>query len=175
MIDPIYLADLIRVVLTGAPFPHLDRAVQLLLATAAQESNLKYFYQLGGGPGRGLWQMEPATERDHWTYMTRYRAPWQQLMHDRSGVCAADESQLARNIPYGILMARLHYYRRDPKALPEVGDIEECWLRYKKYWNTEKGKATREQFMQAYETLIAPYWPATIISTARAAKTAPAE
>lgn len=39
-------------------------AEQLVLGTAIAESGLQYLYQIGGGPGRGLWQPEPFTARD---------------------------------------------------------------------------------------------------------------
>lgn len=40
-------------------------AIDLLMLTAAQESHLgKYIQQLGSGPARGIFQMEPKTLQD---------------------------------------------------------------------------------------------------------------
>ena len=41
-------------------------AENLILGTALQESNLRYLRQLGDGPARGVYQMEPATHDDIW-------------------------------------------------------------------------------------------------------------
>jgi len=44
-----------------------EAAEELLLGTAVQESlNFKYRRQMGGGPARGYFQMEPATHDDIW-------------------------------------------------------------------------------------------------------------
>jgi hypothetical protein len=49
-------------------------AENLLMGTAAQESHLgTYLHQVGGGPAKGIFQMEPATERDLIKNYIRYR------------------------------------------------------------------------------------------------------
>ena len=57
--------------LKGVIKPALDilglqsrQAEQLVLGTALAESGLRSLYQIGGGPGRGFWQIEPFTARD---------------------------------------------------------------------------------------------------------------
>ena len=39
---------------------------RLVLGTAAVESDLRFLYQIGRGPARGICQMEPATALDIW-------------------------------------------------------------------------------------------------------------
>jgi hypothetical protein len=151
-----YLADLIVAVLKDTPFPDLDRALPLLLGTAAQESNLVHFRQLNNGPARGLFQMEPATERDHAAYVANHKDIANTFL-ERCNVLPASLWHLENNLVYQILLARLHYYRRDPKRLPEAQDIAEQSLRYKKYYNTAAGKATPEQYVANYQRLIAPH------------------
>jgi hypothetical protein len=52
---------------------HSESAVNLLLGTAAQESQFgTYFRQIGGGPALGVFQMEPDTEIDIWDNYLRY-------------------------------------------------------------------------------------------------------
>ncbi|MDX1428656.1 MAG: hypothetical protein R3282_00145, partial [Rhodothermales bacterium] len=46
---------------------------ELLLGTAIQESLLEFRRQLGGGPARGLFQMEPATHDDCWENYLNFR------------------------------------------------------------------------------------------------------
>src|SRR5260221_162978 len=53
----------------------LQAPVELLLGTALQESGLTYRVQLGGGPARGLFQMEPNTHDDIWDNFLKYRVP----------------------------------------------------------------------------------------------------
>lgn len=62
-IEPKQLKRLITDVLHGIGY-YSDEAVDLLMLTAAQESEMgRYLYQLGNGPARGIFQMEPATHR----------------------------------------------------------------------------------------------------------------
>jgi hypothetical protein len=162
MIDVVYLAHLIRTVLDGTPFPHLPRAIPLLLGTAAQESGLTFLSQIGGGPARGLFGMEGATEKDHWRYITRYRPALVACIRARTNISTASSHDLAWNFPYQILLARLHYFRRDPATLPQPTDIPEQARRWKRFYNTSAGAGTESQYLANYARLVAPY-PAAVI------------
>lgn len=151
-----YLADLIRATLKDTPFPHPERALPLLIGTAAQESHLEYLRQLGNGPARGLWQMEPATEADHWLYLGR-KPELRRAITERTGLKGPSPEALQYHLPYQILMARLHYYVRDPQALPMAGALAEQARRWKLYYNTMKGKGTVEQYTATYRRLITPH------------------
>lgn len=66
--------------LSGAIRPALARlrlggaaAERLLLGTALTESGLVHLRQSGGGPARGLYQIEPATHRDLWRHYLAFR------------------------------------------------------------------------------------------------------
>jgi len=157
MLDVPYLAQLIRVVLSGVPLPHCERAIPLLLGVAAQESSLTYTRQFGSGPARGYWQMEPATERSHWGWLASQHTLEQALIV-RCGVMEASVQALQHNIPYQIMMARLHFYRHDPRPLPFPHHITEQAARWKSVYNTERGHGTIEQYLRSWETLIAPFW-----------------
>lgn len=159
MLSVPYVAQLIEVVLRGMPFPQVGRAVPLLLGIAVQESGLQHTRQLGSGPARGYWQMEPATERAHWQ-MLRQQVSLEQELITRCGVEEASAQALQHNIPYQILMARLHFYLRDPLPLPERQDIQEQARRWKKYYNTEAGKGTVQGYLLTWERLIRPLWSA---------------
>ena len=157
MLSVPYLAQLIRLVLTGIPFPDVERAVPLLLGVAAQESLLRYTRQLGKGPARGYWQMEPVTEREHWNWIKAHPL-FESALHERCGVEAASYQALEHNLPYQILMTRLHFYIRDPLALPERTRIQDQAQRWKTYYNTQAGKGTIEEYLNRWQTLIMPYW-----------------
>ena len=73
---------------------HSDAAEALVLATAGVESNLTWLVQHGGGPARGLWQIEPATASDLFETYLAYRpdraAAVRSLMLAGPGIGVAD-------------------------------------------------------------------------------------
>lgn len=111
-------------------------AENLVLGTALVESHCKFISQLGGGPARGLWQMEPATENDihdnFLRYNDRLRANLEALEFE------APLSGLIGNLYYGAAMCRIHY-RRAPEALPAEEDSLGMARLWKKRYNTAKG------------------------------------
>ena len=152
-----YVAQLIQVVLQGTPFPHVDRAIPLLLGVAVQESGLRSTRQLGHGPARGYWQMEPVTERDHWRWL-QTNPPLLASLHERCGVDEASAMALQHNLPYQVLMARLHFYLRDPQPLPAPDDLinqARCW---KTYYNTDAGKGTIAAYIEHWNMIVRPVW-----------------
>jgi len=126
--------------------PFSEDAVELLMLTAAVESHLgKYIYQLNG-PARGIFQMEPATEKDiHERYLF-YHKPIEQVV--KSFMCPGIDN-LAHNLEYQVLMARV-FYRRVKEALPKKGDVEAMAQYHKKYYNTYLGKSTVEKTVAEY-------------------------
>lgn len=129
-------------------------AVNLLLGTAAQESDFgTNLHQIGGGPGKGVFQMEPATEEDIWVNYLRYNAALRHKVIDISGVTGPNPLALEGNLIYQICMARLHYYRV-PEPLPGPDDILAMAKYYKKFFNTYKGKGTISQFEKKYQRYV---------------------
>lgn len=126
-----------------------ENAVRLLLGTCAQESAMgRYRRQLGGGPARGIFQMEPATQRDIYENYLRYHPA---LKAKIKWVCVAkdltDPKELERNDRLAICLARVHYLRV-PEPIPS--DLR-GWARYwKQYYNTPRGKGTEEEFIANY-------------------------
>lgn len=156
MLDVPYVAGLIRYVLTGTPFPQIDLAVPLLLGTAATESGLVHTRQLGGGPARGYFQVEPTTERDVWANYLRYKPELRAVFAARCGVEEANVSALQHNIAYGILLTRVIYLRA-PAVLPEAENIVGQSRYWKKYYNTALGKGTPAKYQADWERLVAPH------------------
>jgi len=119
------------------------------MGTAAQESRLgKYIAQING-PAKGIFQMEPATEKDLWEYIVRKDLT--NLVGTASGVFGPNLLHLEGNLIYQIIMARI-FYRRIKEAIPE-GLVPQAKY-YKKYWNTELGKATIDQYVKNYTTYV---------------------
>jgi len=121
-----------------------ESASQLLLGTALQESNLRYLKQLGNGPALGLFQMEPATHDDIWNNFLLYRG----VLADKVEVLAPgyDAAPMVWNLIYAAAMCRVHYYRV-PEALPAAGDYEAQANYWKRFYNTELGAGTREEYL----------------------------
>jgi hypothetical protein len=159
MLDVRAFAGLIEAVLRGTPFPHRARALALLLGTAAQESALTYTTQLGGGPAKGYFQCEPATETDIWVHFLGYNDALGACFAERCGMTAPNVTALEYNMVYQILLCRTHYYRCDPDALPQVDDVAGQAHRWKRYYNTPAGAGTEAEYVANYAQLIAPYWP----------------
>lgn len=114
-------------------------AENLVLGTALVESRAHYLAQLGG-PALGLWQMEPATERDIWQ---NYLAFKPELRVKVEGLLTPLVN-LSGNLFYGAAMCRIHYLRvRDP--LPAASDAAGMARYWKQFYNTPLGKGTVEK------------------------------
>jgi len=131
-----------------------ESAVDLVLATGIVESRYEYIRQMGDGPARSFWQVEPATCVDNLAHYLKHR---KKLM----GKCAEasmvdlkhwqnfDEKLwadiLEKNIAAGIIHCRLKYWRV-PKKMPN--SIEGQADYWKKYYNSELGKGDPEHFVE---------------------------
>lgn len=132
-----------------------ESAVNLLTATALVESNLSGLKQING-PALGFYQIEPATANDCWLNFLLDRPAFVDSVYFASGFPQSEVSQrnrvkaptvnnLMTNLAYATCMARVIYYRI-PESLPVMTDDEEqdsesLYWYYKKYYNTDKGKA----------------------------------
>ncbi len=135
---------------------HSLAAEQLVMATAMAESNICFVHQVGGGPARSFFQMEPVTHDDIWA---RYLSRKPHLLGDLKGLIMRDmdlHEQLHGNLFYGAAMCRI-FYLRFRKPLPEVDDwygMAEYW---KKYYNTRLGAGTVEGFLRQARPVINLY------------------
>jgi len=123
-----------------------DQASILLLGTALKESNLTYRKQLGG-PALGLFQIEPETYYDTYLNYINYRLELKKLIEGTFIPYKMDVNSLIFNDYYSCMIARIKYYRVQEK-LPEVHDVEGQAKYWKKYYNTNLGKGTVEQYME---------------------------
>lgn len=131
-----------------------DAAVELLMLTAATESELgRYLVQLGG-PALGAFQMEPATHLDIWRNYLRFSPGQRDLA---SAWCCADPvpDRMTWDLRYAALMARFQY-RRWPEPLPDPTDVAAMAELYKLRFNTPLGAATVDGAAEAYRRFCQP-------------------
>lgn len=135
--------------------PYSETATELLMMTAAHESRLGEYIAQVGGPALGIYQMEPNTELDIYDNFARYKDKIG--MYIQQVIATGETDELVWNLKYATTMARVHYFRV-PEALPEGSLQNEETIRKlaayaKKYYNTELGKATEEDYYEAYMRL----------------------
>ena len=121
-----------------------DAAEELVLGTAIQESNLQYLQQMGGGPARGLWQMERPTHDDLWVNFLNGRTKLG--LNILGPYPKPDYSRLAWDLAYACAMCRV-LYLRCPQALPAAGDIDGQAAYWKHWFNTPQGAGMMTQYV----------------------------
>jgi len=129
-------------------------AEELLVFTCAAESLGGTLLQQVKGPALGIFQMEPNTYTDIWVNYIRNRNQMATLMALHFGCAKIPEvERLIYDLHFATAMARIHYLRM-PGKLPEPKDVDGIWDYYKKYYNTEKGKAKKEDSIKKYQDFI---------------------
>jgi hypothetical protein len=144
-----------RVIIPALTAINLDggAARNLLLGTAAQETGGAYLAQYPSGPALSFWQIEPGTAVDvvrqvsersmiRWTLLQKLLAP-----------NPGPLSQIATNLIYAAALCRLKYWLVE-EALPAADDMPALGAYWKKYYNTDAGAGTVEEFVQNFETRI---------------------
>ena len=128
-----------------------ESAVELLMLTAATESNLGQFIrQKGGGPALGIFQMEPSTYLDIWNNYIKYgKCKNIKYMYYEHG-----SANIEWDMKHAILMARVHYLRVS-EPLPPADNIVALAGYWKKYYNTKLGKGTVDKAVSKYKRYVA--------------------
>jgi hypothetical protein len=156
--NSLQLRTLIKAVLVK--MGHFSKeAEDLLMLTAAQESHCgKYIRQIGGGPARGIFQMEPFTLDDIFTNYLAFRPDLAKTAEQFQS--QAPDLDLEGNLLFQIAVARILYIRI-PAAIPKRGDFPgnnsgfENYImalaRYwKSHWNTVAGAGTVKEAVENY-------------------------
>jgi hypothetical protein len=129
-------------------------AEELLVFTCAAESLGGTFLHQIKGPALGIYQMEPATYTDIWVNFIRARNKIATLMAMHFNCNKIPEvERMIYDLHFATAMARIHYLRI-PGKLPDSSSVEALWDFYKKYYNTEKGKAKKEDSIKKYQDFI---------------------
>ena len=133
-----------------------NSAVKLVLVTGIVESRYEYIRQMGDGPARSFWQVEPATAVDNLAHYLKHRpklmarcaeASLVDLKHWQNFDDTVWADILEKNIASGIVHSRLKYWRV-PRPMPNT--ITGAARYWKKYYNTAGGKGDPEHFVDAY-------------------------
>jgi hypothetical protein len=149
----VFVATILRPTLNHIALPS-EAAEQLLLGTALVESRLVHRRQIGGGPARGFFQMEPATHDDIWNNFLEFRPGLAEKIKSlRSSPAANAHQELERNDKYACAMARAHYLRA-PEVLPEVGDLEGMAGYWKQYYNTPLGAGSVSKYLATWHRIM---------------------
>ncbi|MDD3814446.1 MAG: hypothetical protein PHZ02_07345 [Desulfocapsaceae bacterium] len=126
---------------------------ELLLGTSAQESHLGYYRRQIKGPARGIYQMEPNTERDIWINYLTYHRDLADAVHLICGVSGPDPMALEFNLAYQTIMARLHYLRvKHP--LPWKDDLDSQAEYWDKYYNCNPVKGFPSEYIRNYRRVV---------------------
>ena len=127
-------------------------AEELLIATVAHESKGGTYLKQINGPALGIYQMEPKTHDDLWnSFFPNHSDLSYRLMTVCKMSTKPTSDMMIFNLFYATAVARC-LYARCAQALPMHGDLGELWLYYKKWWNTKKGDAQQDEFVQDYLT-----------------------
>ncbi len=130
-------------------------AEELLLGTAVQESlNFMYRSQVGGGPAKGYFQMEPATHDDIWDNYLKYRKNVASTVVSFLSNPTADKIlELETNDKYAAAMARVHYMRVSA-PLPKAGDVAAQARYWKQHYNTPLGKGVPHEYVEKWNKYV---------------------
>lgn len=133
----------------------------LLVMIAAHESHLgKYRRQVGGGPARGIYQIEIPTHLDLYENYLFYREDYLGVISSFTPQNCDLEDELEKNDRYSTAVARFLLWRV-PEAIPSLDDFKHSgdplgayyWnlaLYAKTHWNTEGGAATPEKYLNDF-------------------------
>lgn len=130
---------------------HSSAAENLLIGTALTESRLVYLHQLGNGPAKGIYQMEPDTYNDIYLNYLDYRPGLKKLVDDlRDQRPTTHEEEVIYNLAFATALCRIHY-RRVPEALPGNLDALGMACYWKNYFNSSLGAGTIEKALPYFE------------------------
>ena len=120
-----------------------ESAVMLLLGTAAQESKFGFYLrQLGGGPARGIFQIEePTFDWLKGKYAEKY------------GLEGVEFGDLIWNLKAAAVFCRLRYLV-DSLPLPASTDIPGMARYWKRVYNTHLGAGTAAEFILNYNKYV---------------------
>lgn len=129
----------------------IDAATELLLMTAAVESNFGTYIKQIKGPALGIFQVEPSTHDDLvWRYLpSRPTYLKQFLEYCWTLGCYPRSATMQYNLKYAIVLARLKYLSI-PAPMPNAKDIKALAEYWKKYYNTHLGAGTVDGAIKKY-------------------------
>lgn len=151
MLDIVQFRKLIIVPALSDLKMYSKQAEELLVFTCACESEGGTYIKQITGPALGIYQMEPATYHDIWDrYIVKQSGLLTLLSLKFTANRIAEVNRMTHDLRYATAIARL-FYRMQKEPLPSHTDVNAIWAYYKKYWNTEAGKAQKDKSIAAYK------------------------
>ena len=140
------------------PKLYSEAAVELLMGTAAQESDLGYNLVQVGGPALGIYQIEPATHDSIWENYLKYRPDLASIVRGFASQHAFDsqesrDNELIVNLTYSTAIARLVYWPKT-QPLPSADDIEGQGEYWDLHYNGNPYKGTPEEYIDSYNEFV---------------------
>lgn len=142
----------------GIYYPHMSELIKQtlqLMRRDSYEANLavemiiaheslggRYLKQKGGGPARGVIQMEHDTYESVWDHADYIQLTAQYARQTRGF------EQLSYDLKHNIFMARA-YLLMDPNPLPGTPEAMSVYL--KGYYNTAGGEATPTEYLEDWK------------------------
>lgn len=123
-----------------------EAAEELMMLTAAAESECGHYLHQVGGPALGIYQMEPATFHDINDNFLAYKDHLKQSV-DYYG---AGVGGMVGNLYFATAMTRCHYLRR-PESLPSPIDILGMAEYWKRFYNSYMGAGMVSEAIQKYK------------------------
>ena len=121
--------------------PASDDAVQLLCMIAAHESGGFRYVQQIGGPALSLFHVEPVTYCDVCDYCLRKNLYFAKEL-------PSPVERLIFDSTFAAGLARV-FFLRFPAPIPNTPEQQSVYA--KLYWNTAKGKASSDDYLNAWE------------------------
>ncbi|AGK87047.1 putative endolysin [Pseudoalteromonas phage RIO-1] len=128
---------------SNRPGIYKSHVAEVLLMIAAHESKgTEYREQLGGGPAKGIFQIEPETHDSIWDNSD--------IIHEVAKSCGIRRNVdlLENDDVYSVFMARM-YIAMDSNPCPKPPSYKNMAKYCKEYWN-RTGKATWEKYNDDY-------------------------
>ncbi|HCG6476090.1 TPA: hypothetical protein NJ202_002746 [Vibrio parahaemolyticus] len=128
-------------------------AINLILMIIAHESGKFTYSKQVRGPALGFTQMEPATFNWLIEWLGKGRPHLLDALEMFAPIGGLDARYMVISPQFAVAAARLNLIRF-PEALPDADDLEGLARYAKKYWNTSAGKATEQDYLLAYQSLM---------------------
>jgi len=130
-----------------------ESSVNLLSGIVAQESHVATYIKQINGPAIGPYQMEKPTYSTNMEYLIYRNDDLTDKVINLTLKEIPHFESMAGNFYFATAMARVHFLRFE-EPLPPAYDIRALAIYWKKYYNTEAGKGTVEEFIKNYECYI---------------------
>lgn len=126
--------------------------VALLMETSAVESSRGYIVRQVGGPARGIFQMEPTTERCMRSWLKdNFPSIHDEVMAFYDKKKSPDWNR-THNVPYNVAMSTAYYWRRMGDSLAEnITTLEDRAKVWKTHYNTYLGKGSIAGYIRKAE------------------------